>query len=69
MGERRGWGKKRNTNGGLMGMDNGGGLTVGVGTDGAGVSNGEKKRQLKLNSNKKKERNHSIPIDPGKSDN
>ena len=37
--EKRGKGKQRNMNRGLMGTDNEGGLTVGVGEDGVGVNN------------------------------
>ena len=41
MGERRGRGKQRNTNGGLSGMDNGG-IDCGSWGDGVGESDGEK---------------------------
>ena len=43
-GGQKGKGKQRNVNRRLMGMDNVGGLTVGVGRDGVGVSNREKDR-------------------------
>ena len=52
MGERRDVGKSRNTNRGLMGTDNEGVLTVGVGADRARDSNGNKAGQLQLNNNK-----------------
>ena len=42
MEERTRRGKQRNMNRELMGTDNVGGLTVGVGKDRVGVSNGEK---------------------------
>ena len=40
--ERRGRGKPRNMNRGLMGTDIGWGMAVGMGRDGVRVSNGEK---------------------------
>ena len=43
MGERRGKGKQRNANRGLMGMDSG---WIDWGGDGVGVSNGEKGRTI-----------------------
>ena len=42
MGERRGRGKQRKMNRGLMGTDNGGIDSLGVESTGYGVSNGEK---------------------------
>ena len=45
MGERRGRGKSRNMNKGLIGMEYGG-LTVGVGRTGQGRATGKKMEQL-----------------------
>ena len=46
MWERWGRRKQRKMDKRLMGMDNGGGVTVGVGEDGVGISNGGKGRTI-----------------------
>ena len=59
MEERTRRGKQRNMNRELMGTDNVGGLTVGVGKDRVGVSNGEKDTKS-LNVRKCSNLNHCI---------
>lgn len=65
MGERRERSKPRNTNRGLMGLSNVGGLSVRVVEDGAGKSNGEKGSTTITEQQYKNKKNICIKNVPG----